>query len=475
MSYFKLGLYLREDHFDDHYIQRIKGAFVRWGRNTIAQLNAGALRPEDAPEYLLQYYVQHLRELTASIDDFCALLASGWRRSWECFEAGHRGYSRDVTVVYQVLTEFKTEEINLFIPRFHCQLILSSICSIGTQTPWRILVAGVRTGVLTYSDVLHWLEFADTLPRCRALASLVPYVYGERRAEVLAEVTSAIPACAVACASDMFLDQKSLAEIIAAIVAHLSDEQIREVLAQIIGIDDAYVQALAAAALIPKLPPKQKNDVLRLVLERAKGAGKGVTRLSIVGAIAPYLPSDRADDIVLAEAAVAAQWLLSEPYYKVAYAEAYAVLLSRCPPAKKVKPLSNFLSALSGSAKQLTAESIAALVPHFPIELLPEALRLVQSTGEDDDDGYDRIRSLVTLAQYMPAQERRKSLEEALRAARQFEYPYPRVLCFVEIASYLEGEERQKLLAQAQADAEKIGWGDDRADAYARLAEECSR
>jgi hypothetical protein len=177
-------------------------------------------------------------------------------------------------------------------------------------------------------------------------------------------------------------------------------------------------------------------------------------------------------NIVLAEAAVAAQWLLSEPYYKVAYAEAYAVLLSRCPPAKRVKPLSNFLSALSGSAKQLTAESIAALVPHFPIELLPEALRLVQSTGEDDDDGYDRIRSLVTLAQYMPAQERRKSLEEALRAARQFEYPYPRVLCFVEIASYLEGEERQKLLAQAQADAEKIGWGDDRADAYARLAEE---
>jgi hypothetical protein len=468
LSHFKLGLYLREEHFDYHYIEQIEAAFVKWGRHKVSLLNSGDLNAADLPQYLLQYYAQHLRDLDGSADDFCALLASGWRRSWQLFEAGYRGYSRDVTTVYRALTELKNDENKLFVSRFHCQLILCSIHSIGSQTPWRVLVAGVRTGVLTYFDALHWLEFAGTLRRALALASLIPYVHGEIRADLLAEVISAIPASAVACAGQPFPDENSLPEIIAGIAPHLSDTQVREVLTKISGIDDALIQAAAAVALMPKLTPAERHRVARQLLARAKGVDRGAIRHTIIGTISPYLPPRRANYIVLAEARLVARRVLLAPN-EIAYANVFALLLSRCPPSKRVKPLSTFLTALSDSNARLTAESIAAIAPHFPAELLPEALRLVNSI--DKDDLYEKITTLVTLTAHMPLQQRRSVLEEALRETRQIEYEFPRVLCLVQIALSHEGDERQRLLIEAQGEAEKIGWGDDRAAAYACLAE----
>lgn len=38
LSHPKLGMHLREEHFDPEYIQAIQKAFVRWGRTTVARL-----------------------------------------------------------------------------------------------------------------------------------------------------------------------------------------------------------------------------------------------------------------------------------------------------------------------------------------------------------------------------------------------------------------------------------------------------
>src|SRR5262249_3615770 len=56
LSHPKLGIHLREEHFDPDYVQAIQAAFVCWGRKTVARLNRGALGPEEIPTYLLQYH-----------------------------------------------------------------------------------------------------------------------------------------------------------------------------------------------------------------------------------------------------------------------------------------------------------------------------------------------------------------------------------------------------------------------------------
>jgi hypothetical protein len=74
LSHPKLGMYLREEHCDPEDIQATQAAFVRWGRKTVERLNSGALGPQEIPEYLLQYYTQHLWDVAAPAEVFLELV-----------------------------------------------------------------------------------------------------------------------------------------------------------------------------------------------------------------------------------------------------------------------------------------------------------------------------------------------------------------------------------------------------------------
>ena len=187
LSHPKLGIYLREEHFDPEYIQATQAAFVRWGRKTVERLNSGALRPEETPAYLLQYHTQHLQDAAAPAEAFLELVEQGWLRAWETFEGGYRGFSRDMRLAYEALSRAHAADQPRFAQRLRCQLVLSSIHSIGANTPWELLVAAFKAGVLTYRQVAHWLEFKPSADRARALGALAPHLPAELRAEVLSE------------------------------------------------------------------------------------------------------------------------------------------------------------------------------------------------------------------------------------------------------------------------------------------------
>src|SRR5262249_49850251 len=135
LSHPKLGIHLREEHFDPEYIRATQEAFVRWGRKTAEQLNNGALRPQETPTYLLQYYTQHLRDAAAPAEAFLALIEQGWLRACEQFEGGYRGFSRDMRLAYEALSRGHFRDHPRFAQRLRCQLVLSSIYSIGANTP----------------------------------------------------------------------------------------------------------------------------------------------------------------------------------------------------------------------------------------------------------------------------------------------------------------------------------------------------
>jgi len=66
-------------------------------KKVVDKLRVDELNPDAVPQYLVQYYVQHLYESQASIDYFVPLLQRGWLRAWLLFDGGYRGYARDVS------------------------------------------------------------------------------------------------------------------------------------------------------------------------------------------------------------------------------------------------------------------------------------------------------------------------------------------------------------------------------------------
>ncbi|WP_271670433.1 hypothetical protein [Bradyrhizobium sp. CCBAU 51627] len=334
---------------------------------------------------------------------------------------------------------------------------------IGAQIPWQILVAGFNVDVLTYSQTRHWLEFADTIPRCRALAALAHKLRGAEQAKVLADVVSAIPACAAVDrhAIENWHAAETFAETIATVVPHLSEQLKDEALSKVSKIDDRYVRSLATAALVPCLPVNQQAPFVKEVLAIARSLDRSLERSRVVSAIAPHLISQGREADLLAEVVAAARSINSD-----SHAEVCAGLVSCCSQSRRDELLSSIFAFIRILPEGLLASATLALTPHMPSELLPEVLSLVQGF----EDEFDRIRCLVALAKYMSQRERRKVLDEAVATVRQWEYAYPRVLCLANISQYLDGDDGRQLLEEARADVNTISWGDDRADAYAVLA-----
>ena len=84
-----------------------------------------------------------------------------------------------------MLSQAHTAAPPRYTQRLRCQLVLSSIHSIGAKTPWTLLVAAFKAGVLTYRQAVHWLEFQQSVERADALIELAPYLPAELLAEAL--------------------------------------------------------------------------------------------------------------------------------------------------------------------------------------------------------------------------------------------------------------------------------------------------
>jgi hypothetical protein len=258
LSHSKLGIYLREEHFDPEYIQATQAAFVRWGQKTVAQLNSGALGPKKAPTYLLQYHTQHLQDVTAPAEAFLELVEQGWLQAWETFEGGYRGFSRDVRLAYEALSRVYAADQPRFTQRLRCQLVLSSIHSIGANTPWELLVAACKAGVLTYRQVAHWLEFQRSDDRVRTLGALMPHLPPEVAAEVLSEALTAAWAIRVSDACAYALGE---------LAPHLPAELLSEALTMARAIEDSDGCAYVLEGLAPQLSGNLLQQGFEALLE----------------------------------------------------------------------------------------------------------------------------------------------------------------------------------------------------------------
>src|SRR5262245_37076965 len=71
----------------------------------------------------------------------------------------------------------------------------SSIHSINANTPWTLLVAAFKADVLTYWQVVHWLEFKPSYDRAAALGKLAPQLSGNLLQQGFEALLDVLPRC----------------------------------------------------------------------------------------------------------------------------------------------------------------------------------------------------------------------------------------------------------------------------------------
>src|SRR5262249_36957203 len=154
-------------------------------------------------------------------------------------------FSRDMRLAYEALSKNHTADQPRFAQRFRCQLVLSSIHSIGVHMPWALLVAAFKAGILTYRQAAHWLEFKPSAERAAALGALAPCLPVELLPEALTVARSIESSSARAHALGM-------------LAARLPGEQGAQMLAEALSaarsIESSYFRARALSELTPCLP-----------------------------------------------------------------------------------------------------------------------------------------------------------------------------------------------------------------------------
>jgi hypothetical protein len=191
----KIGQYLRHGYLDSSAVWKTLQGFAEWGRTTVAALNQGSLASEHAPGYLLLFHAQHLEEVDGSIDDFMAMVEDGWRRAWQAYEGSFQGFANDVRAAWRAArgdrnTNAQATTAHDLPAEIRCALCLSSICSLGSNTPPDLLPLAVAHSVLSIAQAIHLAEARGGSNRIHALVGLVHHLHEKDLLDLLDSVRS---------------------------------------------------------------------------------------------------------------------------------------------------------------------------------------------------------------------------------------------------------------------------------------------
>jgi hypothetical protein len=482
LSHPKISEYLQEHRFAANKGELLQG-FAEWGKAHLKDLNSGLIAPQEASAYLLQNLPWHLKSAKASPEDFMMMVEDGWRRAWERFEGGQRGFANAVQTAFVALREDEADP--RIGARWRCALTLSSIKSLGQNVPPELLLAAVERRALTIRQAAYFADLmgpskgsvrllaglaaaakgdaklreellipafaaakaiGDKGSRAQALAALAPHLPPEQRQQALNE--------ALAGAEDIH-PQKYRARALAALAPQLPPDLLGEALAAAKAIGDPRERAVALAALAPRLPPVQIQEALGVLAPRqALSAVKAINyedaRADALASLAPYLPP-----ALLPEALAAAKAMGDEDNR----AQALAALAPHLPPEQRQQALNEALAAAKAiRPEKYRARALAALAPQLPPELLPETLAAAKAI----EDAEARGEALSALAPQLPLE----LLGGALAAAKAIGEDERRAAALAALAPQLSPE----LLSDALASAKAIRYEDHRAEALAALA-----
>src|SRR6202035_596960 len=173
-----------------------------------------------------------------------------------------------------------------FAMRVRCGLILSSIRSIGINTPSELLVALVRHGKMSSRQALHRLRFQDDFSLGRSLPNLFDVADAKTQVAIL-ETAEGIG------------DDEAKARALGSLAECLPEPRRTEVLDRALtaaeGIGDDEAKARALGSLAERLP---EGRLLDQALTAAEGIGVDWAKARALGSLAERLPERRRTEVL---------------------------------------------------------------------------------------------------------------------------------------------------------------------------------
>jgi hypothetical protein len=330
-------------------------------------------------------------------------------------------------------------------------LLIASVRSAAGQVSTALLTAMVDKGVRSAEEVLAYLsQIHGGLPGFEVIASLAPHLPEPVRTKQL---------------RDVLLAMASLPTDEALARRRPGDE-----------VHDDFQRRDALSALTPYLPPDLMGEALRV----ARSIKIESLRAQRLAALGPRLPAQLHGD------GVAAASEIQEPSLRIAALTALGIATSRKslraalaqnPETNKLDKvhaaillavtlppelLSEVLAATSAFGPN-RAETLTALAPRLPNDLLPEAVKIVQKMGDYDHPG----EALAALAPRLSG----AALRRACRSAARFHEPEDRIRALNELALRYSERDRDQILESSLQVAERANfWGrPDMKNAVVRL------
>ncbi|MEK1890377.1 MAG: ATP-binding protein [Phyllobacterium sp.] len=303
LSHPKLSEYFQTDFFQDgSIIERIKSAYIEYGRREISRLNDRSLSPRDVSTYLLKHLSGHFQLQNSGHIGLMELVSDGWRLAWEQTEDADLGFARDVAVAMNIIvpTPINTAMEPKLSDVFRCALCLSSITSLGRQLPIQITIQAAKAGIISLRKVCEYarLQGPAAFPRViAALASRIPDdILGSLLEEaVLYARLDSLPSSRVTSLAilSILVDGTKARSLLDEALLIVETEQ----------NDNQYADCVAAIA--PFLPSRHAHQLIKQALERTKTLTSFVNhdlmKVEALKAIAPHISRDLVMDAVQIE------------------------------------------------------------------------------------------------------------------------------------------------------------------------------
>jgi hypothetical protein len=251
LSHPKIGEYLQGERFGARAAILRRG-FAVWGLNHLRDLNAARVEPQDASHYALQFLRGHFENAGLPAIEWAELVENGWRLAWEQFEGVPRGFASDVQAAWHRVRQ-EVGPPAMIGTQWRCALVLSSIRSIGLNTPDALLCAAVAHGLLSIRQAIHFVDIGRSDERAASLLLQLSQL------NVTSSVQSADLISAALEKAGSCRNEWSRAYALGSLAPHLSPEQIAEALAVAKAIGDEGSRARALGLLAPHLSLEQKT------------------------------------------------------------------------------------------------------------------------------------------------------------------------------------------------------------------------
>ncbi|MYM72005.1 NACHT domain-containing protein [Duganella sp. FT134W] len=397
-------------YFPKEIIDKTRLAFVELGGELVAALNRGQQRPEEASPYYIEYYVHHLQDAGVAADRYDILLSRGWRDAHAALGGNLVGFIRDARIAAGALM---TQAPAAWRSRLLGQQLFVSSARTATVLPGRLMMNGIKHGLVRPDAALRMLELAGDDAKWFGLLQLLPHLTEEQQLPVIND--------ALLCAQRL---------------------------------EPGSERAVALASLLPMIPIEQHQAAREDMFSQFGHTGNMARFLMTVEQVTPLLAGRDRERL---------WWYLLDSINEQGQ---WVYLLRVLPHLSRQEQQTCIAAAAYRNLSLLGRHYGEAVAEHEPIPGLGGTLLLVafrflpadlqemlRSAAiqiiEDSDDAYLRAIGLIgIIAAYGPSTYEQYK-EEVLEAIESQYYAYEQIVLTSELSKVLVGAHRDQVVASA--------------------------